>query len=115
MGTENFECTVRPPTRFKEAIPEDAVAIAISFLLRTNAKIAFAKSVFPVPPAGVQNFVRSQNTGMVNGQLHCYDQRYRSISGRVDRLDAEQLDHHHRGTDDSRHRDIADCIRRRFR
>src|SRR6185437_5639574 len=50
IGILSRECAVRPPSRSKAAIPEDATAKAISPCFRTHARITEYKKVFPEPP-----------------------------------------------------------------
>ena len=50
IGSLNRECAVRPSLRSVAAMPEEAVARAISPLCRTYDRIVFSRKVFPVPP-----------------------------------------------------------------
>ena len=50
IGSLNRECAVRPSLRSVAAMPEEAVARAMSPLCRTYDRIVFSRKVFPVPP-----------------------------------------------------------------
>ena len=45
-----MECAVRPPASNKEAIPDDATPASPRSLLRTSARRALHRGVFPDPP-----------------------------------------------------------------